>query len=410
MSTQLFARRGMAFVAAVAIFLCGLFGGATVATAQTQTAVEYYYAAWNYYFVTASPEEIAVLDGGAFGGVWQRTGQTFEVWSEATGGALPTCRFFSTGFAPKSTHFYTPYAAECAGLKSDPNWQYEAIAFYLQLPDGNGNCPVGTIILYRLFNNFMGGAPNHRFTTSAATFSQMRAMGWIFEGDARTFAFACVPQSGPSPTTAEGFWSGVTNTNETIAGVVLDDGTFYFLYAAASSAGVVQGTATAINGQFNSSNAKDFNFAGLGVTNAAITGTYVPRTSLNGVITSSLGSASFTASYDSSYDQPARLVDAAGTYSGTVVSSAGLSSAVVTVSATGVVSGAGPGCSFGGVASPRGTVNVLDLSVTFNGGMCVFGTNTLTGIALYDAVSGQLIAIAPNASRTDGFLFVAVKQ
>lgn len=36
--------------------------------AQTATVVEYYYAAWDYYFVTAFPDEIAVLDGGAFGG------------------------------------------------------------------------------------------------------------------------------------------------------------------------------------------------------------------------------------------------------------------------------------------------------------------------------------------------------
>src|SRR6516165_5938984 len=33
-------------------------------------AIEYYYAAWDYYFVTSFPNEIAVLDGGAFGGVW----------------------------------------------------------------------------------------------------------------------------------------------------------------------------------------------------------------------------------------------------------------------------------------------------------------------------------------------------
>ena len=49
------------------------------AFSQTQAAVEYYYPDWDYYFETSFPDEIAVLDGGAFGGVWKRTGQTFTV-------------------------------------------------------------------------------------------------------------------------------------------------------------------------------------------------------------------------------------------------------------------------------------------------------------------------------------------
>jgi Glycosyl hydrolases family 16/Repeat of unknown function (DUF5648) len=194
MLARFFACKVGASVAAVLIIICGLLGQAPAATAQTQTAVEYYYSDWNFYFVTAFPDEIAALDEGAFGGLWKRTGQTFQVWPQATDGALPTCRFFSATFAPKSSHFYTPYADECAARKAEGIWQYEAIAFYLQLPDkATGNCPAGTTILYRLYNNGMGGAPNHRFTISAVTFNQMQAMGWAFEGDGRTGAFVCVP-------------------------------------------------------------------------------------------------------------------------------------------------------------------------------------------------------------------------
>jgi Repeat of unknown function (DUF5648) len=144
--------------------------------------------------VTASPDEIAVLDGGAFGGVWQRTGQSFNVWPSAVNAtATATCRFFSTAFAPKSSHFYTPFADECTALKANPAWQFESIAFYVQLPDINGNCAAGTVPLYRLYNNGMGGAPNHRYTTSLATLNQMLAAGWTFEGNAVTKVFACVP-------------------------------------------------------------------------------------------------------------------------------------------------------------------------------------------------------------------------
>ena len=168
---------------------------ATQAPPGTTLAVEYYYADWNFYFETAFPDEIAGLDAGAFGGVWKRTGQTFYVWPSASNAmAVPTCRFFTTFFAPKSSHFYTPNAAECDGLKATSQvWQFESIAFYIALADANGNCPPGTIPLYRFYDNGMGGAPNHRYTTSLTIFSQMVAAGWQFEGDPNTKVFACVP-------------------------------------------------------------------------------------------------------------------------------------------------------------------------------------------------------------------------
>src|SRR5438876_10068395 len=121
MSAQSLTRKGVAFFAAIVIVLCGLLGRAPAANAQTQTAVEYYYADWNFYFETSFPDEIAALDGGAFGGAWKRTGETFQVWPSASNpAAVPTCRFFSFAFAPKSSQFYTPFASECLIRQSDP--------------------------------------------------------------------------------------------------------------------------------------------------------------------------------------------------------------------------------------------------------------------------------------------------
>ena len=125
-------------------------------------AVEYYYSAWNFYFVTAFPDEIAALDSGAFRGVWQRTGYAFQVWPQANAMSTPTCRFFSIAFAPRSSHFYTPFPAECQYVETNPAdvaaWEFENIAFHIQLADANGLCEGGTIPLYRAFNNGMGGA------------------------------------------------------------------------------------------------------------------------------------------------------------------------------------------------------------------------------------------------------------
>jgi plastocyanin len=162
------------------------------ASPLTAVAIEYYYSDWNFYFITASPDEIAVLDEGVFGGLWKRTGQSFKVWTGASDGAVPTCRFFSTTFGQKSSHVYTPYAAECASLQAGTTWQFENIAFYVGLPDANGLCHEGSIALYRLFNNGMGGAPNHRYTISAAIADEMLSKGWAFEGNGATRAFACV--------------------------------------------------------------------------------------------------------------------------------------------------------------------------------------------------------------------------
>jgi hypothetical protein len=120
--------------------------------------------------------------------------ETFDVWTTPASGALPTCRFF---YPAPVDHFYTPYAAECSAVqaRADWHWQYEGIVFYLQLPDESGHCPIGTTILYRLYNNGIGGAPLHRLTTNQTRFNEILAEGWVFEGDSRTFAFACVPSS-----------------------------------------------------------------------------------------------------------------------------------------------------------------------------------------------------------------------
>jgi hypothetical protein len=58
-------------------------------------------------------------------------------------------------------------------------------------------CPPGTVILYRLYNNGMGGAPNHRFITDAALIAPMIAAGWSLEGDGPRVAFACAPLPPP---------------------------------------------------------------------------------------------------------------------------------------------------------------------------------------------------------------------
>jgi serine protease len=164
-------------------------GAPTVSTIAK--VIEYRHAEFDHYFITALPAEIQKLDDGTFAG-WARTGLAFNVFVTGTPGTAEVCRFFSTSFAPKSSHFYTPSASECDAVKKNPDWSFEATVFNVAQPAGDGACPSGTQQLFRVYNDGQGGAPNHRYTTDHDTFVVMQQLGWKPEGYGEG-VIACVP-------------------------------------------------------------------------------------------------------------------------------------------------------------------------------------------------------------------------
>jgi hypothetical protein len=107
----------------------------------------------------------------------------------------PVCRFFSTAFAPKSSHFYSPFDAECTKVRGDAHWQLETSdAFDIAVPSATGTCASGSAPVYRLYNNGQGGAPNHRYTTDQGVRAQMIAKGWVPEGIGPDAVQMCAPQ------------------------------------------------------------------------------------------------------------------------------------------------------------------------------------------------------------------------
>lgn len=155
-------------------------------------AIEYYYPVFDHYFITAVPAEIAALDNGTFPG-WARTGQSFNVYSNASLDSSIVCRFFSTAFGPRSTHFYSSDPGECSIVGHSGDWELEGDVMTIAVPDGAGDCAAGTQPVYRLYNNGQGGAPNHRYTTSLAIRVQMTAQGWTSEGSGDNGVTMCSP-------------------------------------------------------------------------------------------------------------------------------------------------------------------------------------------------------------------------
>ncbi len=178
-------------LADIAAYIANPASSAPPPTPGTSQVVEYFHAGFGHYFITASPGEAAAIDAGTIKG-WSRTGETFKVFPLNTADSSNVCRFFSTSFAPKSSHFYTPSTAECGAVKSNPNWQYEELVFSVT-ETTTGTCSFGLTPLYRLYNDGKSGAPNHRYTVSTAVRAAMLAQGWIPEGSGALGAVACVP-------------------------------------------------------------------------------------------------------------------------------------------------------------------------------------------------------------------------
>jgi len=150
--------------------------------------IEYYNAALGHYFITAFPEEAALLDAGVQVPGWTRTGYTFHSWKSGTGPGNEACRFFGTPGRGPNSHFYTISAFECDKVKADPNWTFEAFAFRAVEPVAGG-CSADHATVTRLYNNGMGGQANHRYLTDPAAIEATVAMGWLVEGPV-----FCVPR------------------------------------------------------------------------------------------------------------------------------------------------------------------------------------------------------------------------
>lgn len=164
-------------------------------------AVEFYHAAFDHYFLSADPAEIAGLDSGFFSG-WARTGESFLVHAAGSydpAPVRPVCRYYGLPSAGIDSHFYSADPAECYRVNRDFGAQWYAESgnvFQVILPEtSTGACPAGTVVVYRVFNQRADA--NHRYTTKASIRAQMEAAGWAREGYGPDATIMCAFAPGP---------------------------------------------------------------------------------------------------------------------------------------------------------------------------------------------------------------------
>jgi hypothetical protein len=181
--------------------------------------------------------------------------------------------------------------------------------------------------------------------------------------------FSSLPQ--PMGTSAAGLWTGATPTGRTVGGLVLNDGSYWVFYTARGNpnvlAGLVQGTGTSHSGSFGSSDTRDFNVEG---AEKELERDDCPLQWETG---------RFTTTYDADYELAPNMNLVAGTYAGLRADN---QTVRVTLNSAGTVSGSfTDGCTFAGSFSAHAKGSVFHATVTFGGGACRHGTDTVNGVA-----------------------------
>jgi hypothetical protein len=151
---------------------------------EAADVIEFYNTSLNHYFVTSLANEIAILDlhQPPFQD-WIRTGFSFKAYVAGTAPSTTAhiCRFYNSSY---NSHFYAAQGLGCAETQAlFPDWHLESPELFNEtIPTTAGNCAQHSTPVYRLYNNGMGGAPNHRYLTDLNERQRMIMLGWIPEG------------------------------------------------------------------------------------------------------------------------------------------------------------------------------------------------------------------------------------
>lgn len=249
------------------------------------------------------------------------------------------------------------------------------------------------------------------------------------------FLFGCGGGDNSAPPTtsnsnAEGLWQGTTSTGYHIAAVVLENGQYYSLY---SRDGVVDGGYygdLVVSGNTFNGSLDNIDYLSNKVYKGTISGTVVTKDQIQGstVHDNNLVNT-FTARYNSAYEDPASLSKIAGRYIGPTNKLGAV--AVLNIFESGAVNGTTtapganlPRCIITGQAMPRPSgKNVYDLALSWANNpnpaatdRCCYGSicgtgDPATGIAVLDTASATKLYTAwISPTKTSGFLWIGQRQ
>jgi hypothetical protein len=217
----------------------------------------------------------------------------------------------------------------------------------------------------------------------------------------------------PTRTTAEGFWVGTllgNGVSETYTVIVLENGdTWGVEISGGSIVGITFGHTVSSGNHLSGA----LSFPGA----LPYTGSFIPKGSLSAQFGSGAATATYTASYDPSYDEaPPSLSAVAGSYTGITLD--GLTGETLspiiptTISPSGTVT-LSPvnGCGASGTIRPRASgKGIFDVTLRFQGSACTLGDGTaVQGQALYSPEDHGLMMLTMQSGTINGFFFGAVK-
>ena len=222
----------------------------------------------------------------------------------------------------------------------------------------------------------------------------------------------------PMPVAAEaaGIWEGTTSSNRKIAGVLLDNGTFWMLYSKpgnhASVAGLLSGYGSTSNNKYSSQEGYDISFEGSGLQNISMSATSAPQQTLSGNI-SKIGTEqnpTFSTTYNPVFIAPPALSQVAGNFLGIGIQKDFSETMTLRIASDGAISSTAlSSCKVSGSIAPRSNVSAYSFSITFGAAPCHSPNSTVTGIAYYDATVRSFFALSVNSSRRDGYIFAGAK-
>ena len=216
------------------------------------------------------------------------------------------------------------------------------------------------------------------------------------------------PAPASTPQTA-GLWQGMTHTGRATHVVMLDDGRLYFLYSTISDAttlgGAIVGLMANSGLSYTSQVGYDFDWEGMAVQTANLSGSIDNLSGFNGNVsytTNANRAFSFTSGYRLPTVSVVTLADVAGPYANAD------RTMNMDIDESGNVTGVAfaKKCAFAGKVVPtRNYTSILQLTLSFAGGGCSLGANTVEGIAIYNPERKELLGVAVTADGRSSALF-----